>query len=196
MITVFDDPIFIIRTLSSLNFDYVQENISGICSLFSDLMFLEAQIATTGDEKLYAAYDSLLFASRDLVDAVFLSEKRASRWDEDKKYSEHITFQWQNAHHDVAKEFWKVVKSSGVDMLDAWEIQRATLDTSFPLAISYIHILWEKRPLMKKLLQNFSQFAITLLTDEGEINLFEIFSSLDYSKKYTKKMMRRVPTSE
>ena len=102
----FEDPIFIHRVICTLNFDFIHQYLGDICRLFSDSMFLEKQLVVFDDVDIHDAYEKILHESRDLLDALFLSEKQPQKGVVDKKYGEHLIFRSQDALRNLVEAFW------------------------------------------------------------------------------------------
>lgn len=157
-IKIFDHPVLIARIVSSANFPFVHEHITDICGLFSDIMFLERQLAAHNNETIYEAYDKVVEESKRLFEALYLSEDRSGEGIVDRKYGEHITFRAQDSLYELVEGFWEVVKNENIEIVDKEDIYRTSVDTFFPLSLCYIHIFGNKRPFLKKLEKLHSHF--------------------------------------
>lgn len=192
-VKVFDDGLFVTRVIHTAWFPFVRDHVDEICRCFSDVLFLEAQVIASWDDEICAAYDKVLLECRSLVDALFLSENRSGIGIIDRKYSEHITFRSQDGFQKEVEAFWKLLDTKSVAIHEHTDLHRVTLDTFYPLAVTYLHVFGNKKWFAKRAESLYHQHDIPLIEDEGYVVQDEIFGHIDYAKKYVRKMLRRIP---
>lgn len=188
----FENLILIHKVLGSLNVPIITEHLESVMGLFSDVLFLEQQLIYTDDRELNRLYEEVLRESIRLVESLYISDERGSLSLVDKKFGEYITFRSQDTLRDALDAFWMHIEKHHTDMYDQESIRRSTLDTFFPLAVVYIHIFGHQKIIIKKLLKLYNSLSYEIMTQQGFSNRSEIMSAINFSKKYTKKMMRKV----
>ena len=177
--------------MGSLNIPIITQHLEGVVTLFSDVVYLEQQILLIGDEEIQGSYHKVLIESIKLVESLYISDERGGLSLVDKKFSEYITFRSQDALHDALDIFWGHVESKKIQIHDMEAIRRSMLDTFFPVAVVYIHIFEYQKIIIKKILKIYNSLSYEIMTGQGMSNRDEILSYIKYSKKYSRKMLRK-----